>query len=373
MERFSFHKEINISQSQVAFLHFLDTITDGIVYEYTDDLTVSIMIFSVNQTPFLVGPFIKSVVNDEHCHQLLANNHLSGSYLLSLKHYFSSLSILSSYHIIETLNHCLHAFNPLGNAYTYHRIKTIGSETTPVQKKSTYATVNYDDIFQRYELENHFMDMITTGNVNAVTAAFSDVSNFTANLKQKSWKHFNTDFYTSMSGIAIIRTLARKAAEKSGLSVVIIDEITQRSAKKITPLMDVRIAHDLYIEMILELTQAVQDYLIHTKNYSPLISRAVGYLTLHYSEDCTLIILSDKLSVSPSHLSRQFKKETGDTLSDYIAKYRCQKAEKLLRTSDWTIAAISEFVGYLDNNYFVKVFKKHYDQTPSAYRKMLQG
>lgn len=49
---------------------------------------------------------------------------------------------------------------------------------------------------------------------------------------------------------------------------------------------------------------------------------------------------------------------------------RTKKAAGLLSTTKHSIQDISTYVGYLDNNYFVKVFKSQYDMTPSDYRKM---
>jgi YesN/AraC family two-component response regulator len=64
-----------------------------------------------------------------------------------------------------------------------------------------------------------------------------------------------------------------------------------------------------------------------------------------------------------------FKKETGWTMTEYIALMRCKKAARLLKKTDLPVQEISSYVGYSDNNYFVKVFKKIYDLTPSEYRK----
>ena len=72
--------------------------------------------------------------------------------------------------------------------------------------------------------------------------------------------------------------------------------------------------------------------------------------------------------VSEEHLSRLFKKEMGITLTAYIADLRTKKAAELLKTSMLSVAEIAMYVGYPDSNYFVKVFKKRYGMTPSAYR-----
>ena len=58
-----------------------------------------------------------------------------------------------------------------------------------------------------------------------------------------------------------------------------------------------------------------------------------------------------------------------ETMTQYIASMRCKKAANLLKKTNLPIQEISSYVGYSDNNYFVKVFKKNYDMTPTEFRK----
>ena len=59
------------------------------------------------------------------------------------------------------------------------------------------------------------------------------------------------------------------------------------------------------------------------------------------------------------------------TFGNYIAKKRCEKAALMLKETALQIQEISAYVGYPDNNYFIKVFKKMYNTTPSEYRKSM--
>ena len=106
----------------------------------------------------------------------------------------------------------------------------------------------------------------------------------------------------------------------------------------------------------------------HQHQYSPPVRRAISYLELHISQNITLPALAKASKVSRSYLSRLFTAETGETVSHFISRTRCEKAAALLRTTDLPIQDISAHVGYLDNNYFVKVFRSYYGVTPTAYR-----
>ena len=56
------------------------------------------------------------------------------------------------------------------------------------------------------------------------------------------------------------------------------------------------------------------------------------------------------------------------TITQFISQLRCTQAAELLAENRLSIQEISAYVGYIDNNYFVKVFKKQYGMTPSEYR-----
>ena len=121
-------------------------------------------------------------------------------------------------------------------------------------------------------------------------------------------------------------------------------------------------------DMIKELTEAVHDYRLSTGGHSPAIQKALEYISLNLSEKISSEDIAREANISVSYLLRIFKEEIGDTVTGYIAKKRCQKAAELLRESSLPIQEISSFVGYPDNNYFVKVFKRIYSVSPSVYR-----
>ena len=92
-------------------------------------------------------------------------------------------------------------------------------------------------------------------------------------------------------------------------------------------------------------------------------------MDLHLSDPITIEDIAAAANLSVSHFSRIFKSEVGETAMSTLAKMRCKKAATLLKETNLPIGEISSFVGYSDNNYFVKVFKKTYGDTPSDYRK----
>ena len=296
---------------------------------------------------------------------VLAERGLSASYSASLKLYYTSLPLISTFHAQKEIESCIMSFSPASPMYSFKKLYGIFDEKKPVIKYQE-DSVDYKTILRRYDSENYFLNMISSGNVEQVGNAFLEM--------QKSSKDSGIgSIYINnpQASMAILRTLVRKAAEKSGLSSIIIDEITGRYAQLSASERNTSEQFRHTKDMILELTKAVRDHITKVGKYSPIISSIIEQAELNLSHEILLSAFAEENSVSESYLSKRFKKETGITFGNYIAKKRCEKAALMLKETALQIQEISAYVGYPDNNYFIKVFKKMYNTTPSEYRKSM--
>lgn len=80
--------------------------------------------------------------------------------------------------------------------------------------------------------------------------------------------------------------------------------------------------------------------------------------------------ISAYLHMSASHVCTMFKKETGDTINNYLTEYRLTKAKQYLKETLFTAAEISTKVGYRDSSYFGRIFRKRFGMTPNEYRNL---
>lgn len=88
----------------------------------------------------------------------------------------------------------------------------------------------------------------------------------------------------------------------------------------------------------------------------------------HYSEALSLERLAQQFYLSPSYLSRIFKRDTGVNLSTYLQNARIDAAKTLLRTTDLKSYEVAERVGITDPVYFSRIFKKVTGLKPKDYR-----
>lgn len=77
----------------------------------------------------------------------------------------------------------------------------------------------------------------------------------------------------------------------------------------------------------------------------------------------TLQHIAERFFISRENVSRKFKQISGENLSDYLTALRIDKAKTLLQNTNLRLSQISELVGYEDEKYFSRVFKKSTGQT----------
>ena len=93
------------------------------------------------------------------------------------------------------------------------------------------------------------------------------------------------------------------------------------------------------------------------------------YIGEHYSENITLSDIADIVFLNPAYLSAMFKKETGQTLTQYLIDVRIDKAKEMLRNPEKSIGEIACLVGYQDERHFSKLFSKMTGVKPTEYRR----
>lgn len=98
------------------------------------------------------------------------------------------------------------------------------------------------------------------------------------------------------------------------------------------------------------------------------IRTVISHIRQNLSKPIDVEGLADMACMSKDHFIRIFKKEIGETPNAFITKKKMETAELLLITTDETIKAISARVGYDDNSYFNKTFKRYSGVSPQRYR-----
>ncbi|WP_391563827.1 helix-turn-helix transcriptional regulator [Paenibacillus cremeus] len=101
------------------------------------------------------------------------------------------------------------------------------------------------------------------------------------------------------------------------------------------------------------------------------ITEIATFLNDHYQDDVTLEQISKQFYISPSYLSRVFKKITGFHFREYLQIVRVKEAQKQLRETKDKIVTIAEQTGFGHVSHFNTTFKKIVGVSPLRYRKQM--
>lgn len=160
--------------------------------------------------------------------------------------------------------------------------------------------------------------------------------------------------------------------------IELTDHILENIAKTTQCLMDNNFGKEIAIKsLIFEILL----HIINTNQYAPLpgannpcyekksINNGLMYIKDHYKENITFDDLLTSTNYSKSHFIRLFKSATGMNYTDYLNKYRVEKACRDLIYTDKNVTEIATENGFNNIQYFSKIFKKYMECTPKQYQK----
>lgn len=101
---------------------------------------------------------------------------------------------------------------------------------------------------------------------------------------------------------------------------------------------------------------------------NPYIRKALRYIGDHYSEHLELERVADVAGLSASYFSTLFRQTVGVSFREYLNQIRVEESKRLLLSRQYTLADIAISMGFPDQSYYCKVFKKIVGVTPGKYR-----
>lgn len=99
--------------------------------------------------------------------------------------------------------------------------------------------------------------------------------------------------------------------------------------------------------------------------------RSKDLVDSRYFEQLSVADLAAAAGLSPAHFSRRFRQTFGESPHLYLLTRRLERAAALLRTTDWTVAAICFAVGWGSVGSFTTSFRRMFGEPPQTYRKNL--
>lgn len=126
-----------------------------------------------------------------------------------------------------------------------------------------------------------------------------------------------------------------------------------------------------YIEISNELADAVNSLDLHNINISDNFylstNQVIEYIIENYNKKINIEDLMNYTNRGKTYLNEKFKEDTSMTINNFINKYRIQKSIYFMETTNESISNISDLSGFSNYRYFIDVFKKYTNLTPSEF------
>lgn len=105
---------------------------------------------------------------------------------------------------------------------------------------------------------------------------------------------------------------------------------------------------------------------------NPVILRAQQWIASNLDKSISVAEVADNAAVTTRTLARHFQKDLGYSPQTHIQKLRIEKSKVLLEATSLRLNEIAMRCGYSDESAFRRLFKKHCDVSPNAFRKLFQ-
>lgn len=357
----------------ILLLQMVEEVKPATVYRLRDSFGCRYICLQLPELPMeavlTIGPYVSSPPTDQQFMEWAERNGITPRLQKRLESYYINLPLLPEtgqlFILLEAFCEQLWGVNGFSVEYLDRDsspvIPLLSEKSASSEEDTLWSMKNME---QRYSYENELMSAVAKGQLHKANILLNNFSTF-------FFEQRVADPVRNAKNYCIImNTLLRKAAEQGGVHPIYLDSTSSAFAISIEQLPSLDAVLTLMTEMFRTYCHLVRKHSM--KDYSPPVQQALISIDANLAGNLSLRTLSDALNISSSYLSTIFKKETGQTLTDFIAQRRVDKAMELLRTTRLQVQTVAQHCGIVDVHYFSKIFKKVTGMTPKAYRDTLK-
>lgn len=348
---------------------------DNVIYRFYDEYLCHYIFFKIpdkkNNRYFFIGPYIKSLPSEDFILKKSKQLGLGETQIEQYRIYYRNLPIIEEENTLFCIADTLGCF-VWGGADNFD-VEYVNYEI-PDKRKPIYCdavlnsveamapSLTLETLEQNYQNEKKLMEAISKGKLNKIDIIVSSV------LHQGTEERMDDSLRNRKNYLVIFNTLLRKSAEIGEVHPFHIHRLSSYFAGKIESLFSLEDSLELQKDMIQKYCLLVKEHSL--KKYSNLVGRVITLIAYDLAADLSLKSIADNLNVNASYLSAAFKKECGETLTDYVRRKRMENAAYILTHTDKQIQTVAAECGIMDLNYFIKLFKRIYGMTPTQYRSL---
>ena len=230
--------------------------------------------------------------------------------------------------------------------------------------------INRDENIQHapYDPEQEFYFAIKSGNITKVEDSLNSnplhLKKGLGKLSRNELQHFKYHF-------AINAALVARYCMENGMEMAVAFNISDYYINKADKCNSIIAISDLHKQMCIEYCRKMQHYSM-SNIYSRPVIKAIDYIYDHLNERILAKDISKYTNLSLAYLSKIFKNETKETLTEYILNRKLETSQNMLLNSNYSISSIAMMLSFPSQSYFTECFKKKFNMTPNTYRKTMK-
>ncbi len=325
---------------------------------------VSPIIYDVeNKAKVTVGPFLMVDEDDYVEIDLVEGLQLNDSDVELIREELKKVVIVTPNKVQHLSNLLFMSIGFLNNYVDYHsyikeqeKAAMQGEISTHIfQYKSESELAPYP-----FQIETQLLDSIGTANKKDAQKYLNDL--------------FGYIFFSTGGNLSVAKTrvyellvLISREAIKNGADSQNCMTLTHNFLQNI-PLISTMDELCMWLSQIMNIFIDNVFYYLDSKHLN-ILQKAIQYVHNHYNEKITLESISELVFVTPTYFSKIFKEEMNISFVAFLNDVRINQSKRLLREQSIKLADVAQLVGFEDQSYFTKVFKKNVHMTPLQYRK----
>lgn len=209
-----------------------------------------------------------------------------------------------------------------------------------------------------YSREKELIDRLRTGSIQEVKALLNE---FIGHVLFSEGGQIDA---VRIRAIELTTLLSRVAMEGGAKP----DSIYRLNSQFLSQLYKEQELEDLCL-LMQEVLESFMSSMFREKDKgNPYIRKALRYMSDHYSEHLELNQVADFVGLSPSYFSTLFRQTVGVSFREQLNWIRVEESKRLLLNQQYTLADIAISMGFPDQSYYCKVFKKIVGVTPGKFR-----
>jgi len=211
------------------------------------------------------------------------------------------------------------------------------------------------------ELENELLSRVKVGDKKGAKIILNEL------LGHVLFNNGNNIEVTRARVLELMIVLSRAVVEGGG-DLEMVFGLNFKYLNEVSTLNNVERLCEWIIKVLDRFSECV--YNMENINNFHIIQKSMEYINHNIKTNISLDSVAEYVYLSPSYFSRLFKKEMGINFIDYLNKVRVEESKKYLTDLKVSLSDIAHCVGFTDQSYYTKVFKKIEGIAPGQFRKM---